>query len=136
MTTTSPDILYSGNETVGMATFFRHYWVSKYSQSSEKKLYDKFMNEIKPANDETYKEFLKSMEKNAQYYMQIVNSSRRDYQNKKQYFWLVQSLDYLSDKFNIVQIRIILMSVFEIRDRGLISMNKFKNLIQYLEGFQ
>ena len=136
MTTTSPDILYSGNETVGMATFFRHYWVSKYSQSSEKKLYDKFMNEIKPANDETYKEFLKGMEKNAEYYMQIVNSSRRDYQNKKQYFWLVQSLDYLSDKFNIVQIRIILMSVFEIRDRGLISMNKFKNLIQYLEGFQ
>lgn len=129
------DILYSGNETVGMATFFRHYWVSKYSQSSEKKLYDKFMNEIKPANDETYKEFLKGMEKNAEYYMQIVNSSRRDYQNKKQYFWLVQSLDYLSDKFNIVQIRIILMSVFEIRDRGLISMNKFKNLIQYLEGF-
>ena len=46
-----------------MATFFRHYWVSKYSQSSEKKLYDKFMNEIKPANDETYKEFLKCMEK-------------------------------------------------------------------------
>ena len=79
MTTTSPDILYSGNETVGMATFFRHYWASKYSQSSEKKLYDKFMNEIKPANDETYKEFLKGMEKNAEYYMQIVNSSRRDY---------------------------------------------------------
>ncbi len=79
MTTTSPDILYSGNETVGMATFFRHYWVSKYSQSSEKKLYDKFMNEIKPANDEAYKEFLKGMEKNAEYYMQIVNSSRRDY---------------------------------------------------------
>lgn len=129
------DILYSGNETVGMATFFRHYWVSKYSQSSEKKLYDKFMNEIKPANDETYKEFLKGVEKNAEYYMQIVNSSRRDYQNKKQYFWLVQSLDYLSDKFNIVQIRIILMAVFEIKDRGLISMNKFKNLVQYLEGF-
>ena len=38
-------------------------------------------------------------------------------------------------KIPIVQIRIILMSVFEIRDRGLISMNKFKNLIQYLEGF-
>ena len=129
------DILYSGNETVGMATFFRHYWVSKYSQSSEKKLYEKFMNEIKPANDETYKEFLKGVEKNAKYYMQIVNSSRGDYQNKKQYFWLVQSLDYLSDKFNIVQIRIILMAVFEIKDRGLISMNKFKNLVQYLEGF-
>lgn len=129
------NILYGRNETVGMATFFRHYWVSKYSQSSEKKLYDKFMNKIKPANDKTYKEFLKGMEKNAEYYMRIVNPSRRDYQNKKQYFWLVQSLDYLSDKFNIVQIRIILMAVLEIKDRGLISMNKFKNLVQYLEGF-
>ena len=83
-----------------MATFFRHYWISRYSQSSEKKLYDKFMSEIKPATDETYKKFLQDMEKNAKYYMQIVNPSRRDFQNRKQYFWLIQSLDYLSDKFN------------------------------------
>jgi len=58
--------------------------------------------------------------------MQIVNPSRKDYQNKKQYFWLVQSLDYLSDKVNIVQIRIILMAVLEIKNRGLISMDKLK----------
>ena len=76
------------------------------------------------------------MEENAEYYMQIVNPSRKDYQNKKQYFWLVQSLDYLSDKVNIVQIRIILMAVLEIKNRGLISMDKFKNLVQYLEGFR
>lgn len=129
------DILYSRNETVGMTTFFRHYWVSKYSPSSEKQLYDKFMKKIIPANDETYKNFLQDMEKNARYYMQIVNPSRLDYQNKKEYFWLVQSFDYLSDKFNIVQIRIALMAILEIKEHGLITTKKFKNLIQYLEGF-
>ncbi len=129
------DILYSGNERVGMATFFRHYWISRYSQSSEKKLYDKFMSEIKPATDEAYKKFLQDMEKNAKYYMQIVNPSRRDYRNRKQYFWLIQSLDYLSDKFNIVQIRILLMAILEVNERKLIAMNKLKNLVQYLEGF-
>ncbi len=129
------NILYSREETVGMATFFRHYWISRYSQSSEKKLYEKFIKTVVPANDETYKEFLQIMEKNAQYYVQIVNPSREDYQNRKEYFWLVQSLDYLSDKFNIVQIRIVLMAMMEIKERELIATGKFKNFVQYLEGF-
>lgn len=129
------EILYSRDETVGMATFFRHYWVSKYSQSSEKQLYDKFIKKIKPATEEIYKNFLQDMEKNAQYYVQIVNPSRDDYQNRKEYYWLVQSLDYLSDKFNIVQIRIALMALLEIKEHELISADKFKGFVQYLEGF-
>lgn len=129
------EVLYSRDETIGLATFFRHYWVSKYSQSSEKQLYDKFIKKITPATDEIYKKFLQDMEKNAQYYVQIVNPSRVDYQNKKEYYWLVQSLDYLSDKFNIVQIRIALMAVLEIKERGLISSGDFKSFVHYLEGF-
>ncbi len=129
------DILYSRDQTVGMATFFRHYWISKYSQSSEKQLYEKFIKKIKPANDEIYKKFLTDMEKNAHYYVQIVNPSRADYQNRKEYFWLVQSLDYLSEKFDIVQIRIVLMALLDIKERGLIATAKFKDFVQYLEGF-
>ncbi len=132
---TIKNILYSREETVGMATFFRHYWISKYSQSSEKQLYDKFIKTIVPATDDNYKKFLQDMEKNAQYYVQIVNPSRADYQNRKEYFWLVQSLDYLSDKFNIVQIRIALMAILEIKECGLIATGKFKSFVQYLEGF-
>lgn len=128
-------ILYGGNETVGMATFFRHYWVSKFSPSSEKQLYEKFIKKIVPASEDKYKEFLLDMEKNAKYYMQIVNPSRDDYQNRKEYYWLVQSLDYLSNKFNIVQIRITLMAVMDVKEKGLLSTKKFKALIEYLEGF-
>lgn len=129
------ETLYSGNDAVGMTTFFRHYWISKYSTSSERQLYDKFIKTITPANEETYKNFLQDMQKNAHYYMQIINPSRADYQNKKEYFWLVQSFDYLSNKFNIVQIRIALMAVLDTKERGLISASRFKQLVQYLEGF-
>lgn len=129
------EILYSGKETIGMATFFRHYWVSKYTASSESQLYDKFVNTIKDPKEETYKDFLQDMKKNANYYVQIVNPSRKDYQNRKEYFWLVQSFDYLSNKFNIVQIRIALMAMLEAKENELISSSKFKESVQYLEGF-
>ncbi len=37
--------LYSGDNTVGLSTFFRHYWVSKYSNTSERNLYNNFAKE-------------------------------------------------------------------------------------------
>lgn len=129
------NILHSSNGNVGMATFFRHYWVSKYTTSSEKQLYEKFIKKIVPANEATYKKFLVDLEKNANYYMQIVDPARSHYDNRKEYFGIVQSLHYLSNKFNIVQVRIALMAVLDIKERRLISFNKFKMLIQYLEGF-
>ena len=127
--------LFSGNETIGMGSFFRHYWISKYSASSEKKLYDKFIKIIRPANEDTYKRFLDDLDKNSKYYMRIINPSRNDYNNRKEYFWLVQSLDYLSNCFNIVQTRIALMAVFEKKEEELLSVKKMKELIQFLEGF-
>lgn len=127
--------LYSGDEAIGMATFFRHYWISKYSASSEKKLYDNFKRKVTPAVEKTYKDFLSDMEKNSRFYMKITNPSRADYGNRKEYFWLVQSLDYLSNKFNIVQTRIALMAVLEKKEEEILTAKKLKSLIQYLEGF-
>lgn len=127
--------LYNENDTIGMATFYRHYWISKYSTSSERKLYDNFKNKIKPATESVYKDFLNDMKKNSEYYIRVTSPSRSDYDNRKEYFWLVQALDYLSNKFNIVQTRIALMAVFEKKEEGLLSNQIFKELIQYLEGF-
>lgn len=129
------NILYSGQEAIGMATFFRHYWVSKYTASSENQLYDKFIKNVTPANEENYKNFLQDMKQNAIYYMQIVNPSRNDYENRKEYFWLVQSFDYISNKFNIVQVRIALIAMIDAKQRNIVSAKKFKEFVQYLEGF-
>lgn len=127
--------LYSGKNTVGLSTYFRHYWKTKYPNSSEVQLYDNFIKNVKPQDVVTYNALLDDLVKNAKYYSQIINPTREDYENKKQYYWLVQSLRILANDFNIVQVRTLLMSLFEARDKGILKGKDFKSLILYLEGF-
>lgn len=126
--------LYSGKNTVGLATFFRHYWSSKYPNTSETALYDMFIKKV-GQNASAYNALLDDLQKNAKYYSQIINPSRKDYCNKKEYYWLVQSLMILSEDFNIVQIRTLLLSLFDAKQRGILKEKDFKSLILYLEGF-
>ncbi|QKF67682.1 DUF262 and DUF1524 domain-containing protein [Arcobacter venerupis] len=128
-------ILVSRNESVGLATYYRHFWISTYKKSSANKLYDDFIKIIKPQNRDKYKEFLVEMEDNAKNYIKILNPSRQDYENRKEYFWLVQSLNILMNYFNIVQVRIALLALFKVKDEGLINTKKFKETIQFLENF-
>ncbi len=100
------EILTSGKETVGLTTYYRHFWISKYKKSTGTKLYDDFLTKITPKNDARYKEFLEELESNAIDYMKILNPKREDYGNRKEYFWLVQSLNVLMNYFNIVQVRV------------------------------
>ena len=128
-------ILNTGNETIGLATFYRHFWISNYRKSASTKLYDDFQKYVKPKNKETYKAYLELMEENAVEYMKILNPSREDYQNRKEYFGLVQSLRILSDFFNIVQVRIGLLPLLILKKKDLISLKELKKIILYLENF-
>jgi len=128
-------ILVSRNETVGLATYYRHFWISTYKKSSANKLYDDFIKIIKPQNRDNYKKFLVEMEDNAKNYIKILNPTREDYANRKEYFWLVQSLNILMNYFNIVQVRIALLALFKVKDKELIAPKKFKETIQFLENF-
>ena len=67
--------LYSRKNTVGLSTYFRHYWRSKYSNSSEVQLYDNFIKKVKP-DVVTYNALLDDLVKNAKYYSQIINPTR------------------------------------------------------------
>ncbi|MBO4479374.1 MAG: HNH endonuclease, partial [Clostridia bacterium] len=51
------------------------------------------------------------------------------------FFWLVQSLNALHNYFNIVQIRVALLALFDLKDRNLITDKVLKNVITFLEGF-
>lgn len=73
--------LMSRSETVGMVTFYRHFWMSNYKKATANNLYDQFIDEIKPANEVTYKQFLEKMEKDSELYIQIINPTREDYNN-------------------------------------------------------
>jgi len=125
----------SEKESIGFATFYRHYWISKYNRVNEKKLYDAFLTHIKPRNKENYKKFLRDLEKESKVYMKIINPSRTDYQNKKEYYWLVQSLNAFTNYFNVTQVRVLILALFDIKERKLISTKKFKEVIELLENF-
>lgn len=128
-------ILYSQKEQVGLATYYRHFWISKYKKSSENKLYDDFLA-LKVANSkEKSKAFLLDLITNAKRYIKLLNPNRLDYDNKKEYFWLVQSLYVLNHYFNIVQVRAALLALFEVKEKDLISAKSFKKTILFLEGF-
>lgn len=128
------NILNSGNETVGLATFFRHYWASKYQKCNTDALYENFNKKVEK-NEKSYKQFLEDLRLNAGNYMKILNPKREDYSNRKEYFWLVQSLNILNKTFNIVQTRIALLALFDVKGRGIISASQLKKAVLAIENF-
>lgn len=126
--------LNTGSESVGMATFFRHYWISKYKRCNASVLYDSF-NKTIPKNETSYRKSLDDFLLNAKNYMKIINPKREDYNNRKEYFWLVQSLSTLNKTFNVVQTRIALLALYDVKDRELISTDQFKKAILAIENF-
>lgn len=126
------DILEECNEGVGFATFLRHYFSSKYKSVSKANLYDKFKELIRISD---YKLFLKNLESNAIIYRKIVSPQRRDYSNRKEYYWLVQSLENFNKVFNIINIRVPLLALLDAKERDVISMKTFKDIVLYMENF-
>jgi len=126
------DILDSCNEGIGLATFLRHYFSSKYKSVSKANLYDKFKELIKKSE---YKAFLKDLEDNAIVYKKIVSPQRQDYENRKEYYWLVQSLANFNNVFNIINIRVPLLALLDAKERNVINMKTFKEIVLYMENF-
>ena len=67
--------------------------------------------------------------------MKITNPKREDYDNRREYFWLVQSLNTLNKTFNVVQTRIALLALYDIKGRNLVSTDQFKKAILAIENF-
>ncbi|MCI9087261.1 MAG: DUF262 domain-containing protein [Clostridia bacterium] len=127
------EILNSKNEHVEIEVFFRHFWISKYKKVSQKSIVDEFKRTIK--TEEECTRLLDELIYEAKNYIKILNPNREDYSNKKQYYWLVQSLKCIGEFFNIVQVRIVLLALFYLKDNELIDMKEFKKTINFLEYF-
>lgn len=128
------ETLSFGKESVGLATFYQHFWSSKYKKVSSNKLYEAFNSTIKKSETE-YTEFIKEVLKNAKIYMQIVNPKREDYNNRKEYFGIVQSLSCINNYFNVVQVRIALLALFDTKQRGIVDFTMLRDTLSYLENF-
>lgn len=128
-------LLNDRNIDVGFVQFYRYFWISKYKKSSVNKLYDDFKSTIKPVSKKRYKEFLAEIEDTARIYVKTVSPQRNDFQNKKEYFGLIQSIKVLSDDFNIVQVRIALIALLEAKEKGIITLKQLKSIVYELENF-
>lgn len=125
--------LSSRKDMIGFATFYRHFWNSKYKKTADKDLYDAFNRTIK--TKEESEQFLSELAKESKQYLNIINPQRSDYNNKKEFFWLVQSLRVLNEDFNIIQVRIVLLALFDAYNREKISGTYFKRIVLFLENF-
>ena len=118
--------------SVGLGTYYRHFWNSCYKQTGASQLYERFLSTIKTSD---YDSFLDSLVQNAKFYVRIIKPSRTHYNNRKEYYWLVQSFDVLSNYFGIAQVRVVLMALLWVKDNCLITTKDFKKVIIYLENF-
>jgi Uncharacterized conserved protein len=125
-------LINSGKERTGFATFFRQYWSSKYKSSTASTLYKDFETIVKV---EDYKDLLRDLKKEATVYQHISNPSREAFENKKQYFFLVQILSVFNAYFSVIQVRVPLLALFYAKERGLIKLGKLEKVAKYLEGF-
>lgn len=128
-------ILSSVPNGVGLATFYRHFWCSKYRRALEKNLYSDFDKYIKPKDKSTYSDFLNTLENEANNYVKIICPSRSHYQNKKQYYPLVESMDILSNYFEIVQVRIAVLALLDAKKREVISCSELTAIVRNFEHF-
>lgn len=127
-------ILRSRNPNIGFATFYRHYWISKYQKTTNSKLYDSFKKHIK-SNKKSYEEFIEDLSTIAETYMKIVSPNIDDYNNRKEYDWLIQSLKAIEKTFGVTQARIALLALFELKSNDKISSKAFKDAVNYIENF-
>lgn len=126
--------LRSRNPNIGFATFYRHYWISKYQKTTNSKLYDSFKKHIK-SNKKSYKKFVKDLSTMAETYMKIVSPNIDDYNNRKEYNWLIQSLKAIEKTFGVTQARIALLALFKLKSNNEISSKAFKDAVNYIENF-
>ena len=124
----------SRNPNIGFATFYRHYWMSKYQKTTNSKLYDSFKKYIK-SNKKSYEEFVEDLSTIAETYMKIVSPNIDDYDNRKEYNWLIQSLKAIEKTFGVTQARIALLALFELKSNDKISSKAFKDAVNYIENF-
>lgn len=115
-----------------MKMFYRHFWIGKYSNATEAKLYEQFNKKIN-MNEESYKNFLNELENSSEYYKKIVSPNETDWRRQEERK-IYNSLKFFRD-FNIKSVRIALLVLMEKKDKGYIKEEVFFDIIEFLEKF-
>lgn len=112
--------------------FYRHFWLSKYCLSTSRKLVDNF-NKYIPKTITDYSNFVSELEEAARWYTKIVFPQKQEWSQPEDLF--VYTCLEGFNIFNVSQVRIFLLSLFNVKEKGLISHKNFKKILLYLEHY-
>lgn len=124
--------LASGESSINMDTFFRHFWLSKYGFTSEGRIYKTF-KDFKEDNVISSTSFLEELVKNSEYYDSIVNPNVDDWRlpEEKAVYNSLLALNL----FKVVQPRPLLLALKRARLNGKINIHEHVNMVRTLENF-
>lgn len=113
-------------------TFYRHYWISKYRLSTNRNLVKYFRKNIdKNINDYTI--FINELAIAAKDYAKISEPNKLEW-NRPEYLSVYTTLNSFKI-FNVTQVRIFLLALFDVKRRDLISHKQFLKILNCLEHF-
>lgn len=119
-------------DNVDINTFYRHFWLSKYSLSTNRKLVNNFDKRINKTIAE-YSEFLRDLCDNAKRYANIV-SPKQDFWRQPEDLFVLTALESFNI-FNVTQVRVFLLALFDVKDSSKISHKNFKKILLFLEHY-
>lgn len=132
--------LVGNGEYISISKFYRYFWLSRYTYSTEAQLYEKFKKEIRP---EKYIDFLKELEEASEIYSQIINpkdeyfriSSKGNHVGKDDLCEFVESLRNIQNVLRIEQVQVLLITLIDRYRKGYIKFKTMKSTIKFLEEF-
>lgn len=132
--------LRNDGEYISIQKFYRYFWLSRYTNSTDNNLYKKFKSKIKREN---YLKFLKELETASKDYARIIKPKpdyfRKDPKGKNvgkvDLACFVNSLDILQNKLNIEQVQVLLITLIDRYNSGLLSFKNMKSIVKFLEEF-
>lgn len=132
--------LRQDGEYISVQKFYRYFWLSRYTYSTERDLYKKFINKI---NRKEYMNFLKELEVASRDYAHITkprhdyfrNSSKGNNVGKDDLEYFVNSLKFLQNILNIEQVQVLLITLVDKYNSGMLSFKNMKSMVKFLEEF-
>lgn len=118
--------------SVSFETFYRHFWLSKYSLSTDNKLVSKFKKYV-PSTISDYTDFLKELKEASEDYYSITNPDLSVWSQPEDLSIYESLLAF--NIFNVSQIRSFLLSLIDARRRDVISHRNYKKAFSFLEHY-
>jgi len=115
-----------------MPRFYRHYWLSKYSFTTEKRLVRDFQREIQKS-EPSYTQFIDDLVKESAVYSKIAGPTESDWTQPEDL--IVYEVLHALEIFNISQVRTFLLALMDVRKRQLVSHKNFIKALRALERY-